>query len=246
MSSVQSSSGGSPRRELGRVAALWRYPVKSMAAEPLEAIDVAWNGLAGDRRWAFLRPGLVRSGFPWLTIRERPEMRHYRPRLTEPDRPDASSVLVQTPSGRDLDVIDPALASELGDGVHVMKQDRGIFDTMPLSLITTQTITALAALVGRDLEVQRFRPNLLVEAANQEPFPEDTWIGAVLQIGVLRMRIDRRDQRCVMVNIDPVTTERDPTILRTIASEREAKLGVYGTIVEPGRIAVGDAVLLDG
>src|SRR4051794_8227570 len=42
-------------REVGRVAALWRYPVKSMAAEPLESVDVAWHGLVGDRRWAFFR-----------------------------------------------------------------------------------------------------------------------------------------------------------------------------------------------
>jgi MOSC N-terminal beta barrel domain len=52
---------------VGRVVALWRYPVKSMAAEELEAVEVSWNGLAGDRRWAFVRDGQVRNGFPWLT-----------------------------------------------------------------------------------------------------------------------------------------------------------------------------------
>ena len=61
-------------RELGRIVGLWRYPVKSMAAEPLDEVEVSWHGLAGDRRWAFVRDGIVRSGFPWLTIRERPEM----------------------------------------------------------------------------------------------------------------------------------------------------------------------------
>ena len=63
-------------REVGRVVSLWRYPVKSMAAEPLEQIDVSWHGLAGDRRWAFVQDGLVRSGFPWLKIRERSDMWH--------------------------------------------------------------------------------------------------------------------------------------------------------------------------
>ena len=61
-------------REVGRVAGLWRYPVKSMAAEALERADVGWHGLDGDRRWAFIREGMVRSGFPWLTIRENPRM----------------------------------------------------------------------------------------------------------------------------------------------------------------------------
>jgi uncharacterized protein YcbX len=64
---------------VGRVAGLWRYPVKSMAAEELDGAEVSWHGLAGDRRWAFIRDGQVRSGFPWLTIRERPELAHYRP-----------------------------------------------------------------------------------------------------------------------------------------------------------------------
>jgi uncharacterized protein YcbX len=64
---------------VGRVAALWRYPVKSMAGERVDAADVSWHGLAGDRRWAFIRDGQVRSGFPWLTIRELPELAHYRP-----------------------------------------------------------------------------------------------------------------------------------------------------------------------
>jgi len=37
-------------RVIGKVAALFRYPVKSMGSEPLESVDVDWNGFAGDRR----------------------------------------------------------------------------------------------------------------------------------------------------------------------------------------------------
>jgi uncharacterized protein len=76
-------------REVGRVAGLWRYPVKSMAAESLDHVEVSWHGLAGDRRWAFIRAGMARNNFPWLTIRERPQMRAYRPSFVEPDRPNA-------------------------------------------------------------------------------------------------------------------------------------------------------------
>src|SRR5579875_2868927 len=103
---------------LGRVAGLWRYPIKSMAAEDLTEADVSWHGLVGNRRWAFIRPGLERSGFPWLTIRERPEMRRYRPRFEDPSNPNDSKTVVQTPSGRLLDAVDPALAAELGEGVR--------------------------------------------------------------------------------------------------------------------------------
>ncbi len=229
---------------VGRVAGVWRYPVKSMAAEQLDEVEVSWQGLAGDRRWAFIRDGQVRSGFPWLTIRERPEMARYHPRFAEPDRPDASVTLVRTPSGGELDVASPALAAELGAGVRVIKQSRGVFDTMPLSLLSTQTLACLGRLVGTDLVAGRFRPNLLVDAPGRD-FPEDGWVGRVLRIGGMRMRVDQRDSRCVMVTIDPVTLLRNPAILRVIAQERDARTGVYGSTVEPGRVTAGDLVELE-
>ena len=231
--------------EVGRVAALWRYPVKSMAAEPLEEVEVSWHGLAGDRRWAFVRGGVERSGFPWMTIRERAEMGHYRPSFADPSRPNDSRTVVRTPTGDELAVVDPALAAELGDGVRVIKQNRGVFDAMPLSLISTQSVAALGALVGAELDVQRFRPNLLIEAAGDAVFPEEAWLGAVLRVGAMRMRVDQQDERCVVVNVDPATGERNHAVLRTLARERAACVGVYGSTVEPGRVAVGDPVFLD-
>jgi uncharacterized protein YcbX len=128
--------------------------------------------------------------------------------------------------------------------VRVIKQDRGVFDTMPISLLTVQTLAGLGRLVGTDLAACRFRPNLLVDASGGD-FPEDAWVGRVLRIGGLRMRVDVRDQRCVMVTIDPVTLRRDPAVLRAIARERDNRLGVYGSAVEPGRVAVGDPVELE-
>jgi uncharacterized protein YcbX len=230
--------------QVGTVAELWRYPVKSMAGERLDAADISWYGVAGDRRWAFIRPGLERSRFPWLTIRERPEMALFRPAFAEPDRPDDSDTVVHTPEGEALDVADPALAARLGDGVRLMRQGRGIQDSAPLSLISTATIARLGELVGRELDVRRFRPNLLVEGAGA--FAEDAWVGSVLRIGEARMRVDRRDQRCVMINVDPDTTDRDARVLRTVAQRRESCLGVYGATVTPGRIAAGDPVVLEG
>ncbi|HET7592290.1 MAG TPA: MOSC N-terminal beta barrel domain-containing protein [Rhodanobacteraceae bacterium] len=233
-------------RHVGRVAGLWRYPVKSMAGEALAEVEVSWHGLAGDRRWAFVRNGLTQSGFPWLTLRERRDMGHYRPSFADSDRPDKSPTMVQTPSGATFDVADPALGAELcPDGVRVIRQDRGVFDTLPLSLITTQTVARLGETVGTRLEVQRFRPNILVEAADEAPFAEDAWLGCVLRIGGIRMRVDKRDSRCVVITMDPATLERNPAILRTVARDRQGCLGVYGSTVEPGRIALNDPVLIE-
>jgi uncharacterized protein len=231
---------------VGRVVAIWRYPVKSMAAEALAAVDVSWHGVAGDRRWAFVRPDVERSGFPWLTIRERSDLWRFEPSFANPARPEVSTTHVRTPSGETFDVTDPALAELLAPGARVIRQNRGVFDAAPLSLITTRTVAALGASAGRpSLEPLRFRPNLLIDATDGEPFTEDTWIGATVRVGRLAMRIDRRDERCVVVNVDPQTADRDPAVLRTIARQRQACLGTYGTTVEPGQVALGDAVSVE-
>lgn len=231
---------------IGRVVGLWRYPVKSMGAEALTEADVSWHGVAGDRRWAFIRAGVAQSGFPWLTLRNRENMSHYRPFFTNPDNPETSPTIVQTPSGAEFNVTDPALGSELSPGgARVIRQSRGIFDTFPLSLITTQTITRLGELAGDQLlDIQRFRPNILVESSAGTPFVEDEWVGCVLSIGSMRMRVDKRDGRCAVITINPVTTERNPTILRTVVEERQGCLGVYGSVVQTGTIRIGEPVRL--
>lgn len=229
---------------VGRVAAVLRYPVKSMAAEAVKDVDVSWHGLSGDRRWAFVRPGLPGNGFPWLTLRQRNDLSTYHPCWTEPERPEASAVIVRTPTGARFDVTAPALAAEFGEGVRVMKLRRGTFDSMPLSLITTRSVESLGTLLGAELNVLRFRPNLVVEAFGPAAFPEDEWVGRALRVGTTWIRIDRRDRRCVVINVDPQTGRRDPAVLSAVTAARESCLGVYGSTVRPGRVAVGDSVVL--
>ena len=239
---------------VGKVVGLFRYPVKAMAAEPLEEAEVSWFGIAGDRRWAFIREAATGSGFPWLTIRQRSDMMLYQPRLVDPSRPDHSPVEIASPTGETFDMTDSRLAAELfpdegGRGVHSIKQSRGIFDTFPLSLITTHTIKQLGDSIGRELDVFRFRPNFLVEAMGDAKFPEDQWVGRVLRMGTMRMRIDKRDGRCVVINVDPSTGQPDsknePNILKAVVAERDGCLGVYGTPVAPGRILINDNVYLE-
>lgn len=238
--------GSKGSKAVGSVVALWRYPVKSMAGEPLRDAQVSWHGLAGDRRWAFVRDGAVQSGFPWHTLRDRPDMSRYVPSFVDPAQPDRSATRVRSPSGRVFDVADPALGAELSPaGVRVIRQDRGVFDTFPLSLITAQTIDELGRRVAIPLSVERFRPNVVVDAVDGAPFVEDEWVGRTLRLGGARLRVDKRDGRCIVITLDPVTGERAPEILRTVARDRQGCLGVFGTTVEPGRIAVGDAVFVE-
>lgn len=230
---------------VGTVQELRRYPVKSMAAESLPSAAVSWHGFAGDRRWAFLRPGMERSGFPWFTIREKPDLWRYEPRFLNPEDVEGSRTMVTTPEGDDLEVADPELARRLGEGVRVIRQYGGVFDTFPLSLLTVQSVEGLSGLVGQPLGPLRFRPNILINACEPDPYPEDRWAGAVLRIGAFRCRLDKRDKRCVVVNVDPANITNNPDVLRSIAKDRGAHFGMYGTTVEPGEIRVGDPVFVE-
>ena len=228
---------------IARVAEVWRYPVKSMAGERLTAAEVSWQGLAGDRRWAFVRPDRLPSGFPWLTIRHQPRLHHYRPVLVEPDRPDRSVVRVQDPEGQVYAVDDPALAAQLGEGVWAVKHDRGTFDASPLSLLTRQSLEALSRRVGADVDARRFRPNLVLDAPGAEEFPEDGWVGHLLRIGTAVLRLDQPVERCAMVNVDPDSLARNAGVLRTIAQHRTMDFAVYGSTVTPGVVRPGDPVV---
>jgi uncharacterized protein len=238
---VEMRSGGVP---VGTVTGLWRYPVKSMAAEALTTACVSWAGMAGDRRWALVRPASGSNGFPWHTIRENPAMWTYVPRLLDPDRPDKSPIEVLTPDGRTYDLTDLRLAGELGAGLRIMRLDRGLFDAMPLSLITTTTASALCCLAGVPANELRFRPNIVITPATGAPYAEDTWVGSTLRIGDAAVRVDRRDSRCVTVNVNPGTGQPDGPVLKVIGQHRRTYAGVYGTTVTPGRLEVGDDVTL--
>ena len=229
--------------EVGRIAAIYRYPVKSMAGEKLDAADVSWNGITGDRRWAFVRGGMERSSFPWLTMRENPEMVQYRPFFTDAEEPDTSATMVQTPRGDELDVTDPVLAARLGFDARVLRQGRGSFDAFPISVISTTTVATIGSIAGATTDDRRFRPNFVVKPNDDSPFVEDAWVGGEVTIGGIVVRVDKRDKRCVMINVDPDDSTRNPAILRAVARHRDACLGVYGTVVRPGAVKIGDPVL---
>ncbi len=242
---MEARAGGRGNAQAGIVTGLWRYPVKSMAGEALASAELSWAGLAGDRRWAFVRPDSEDSGFPWHTIRESPGMCNYVALLSEPARPDRSRVLVRTPDGGLYDVTDPRLAAQLGPGLRVMRLDRGAFDAMPVSVISRSTVSALSTLARVPSNELRFRPNVVVTLDSDAPFEEDDWVGSAVRVGSAVVRMDRRDTRCIIVNVDPATGRPGSRMLKVIGSTRRARAGVYGTTVVPGLIRVGDPVVVE-
>ncbi|MBE2225152.1 MAG: MOSC domain-containing protein [Anaerolineae bacterium] len=231
------------RQEVGVVKALYRYPVKSMRGESLMATNVGWHGLDGDRRYAFVRGDVV-SSFPWLTGRQVPDMLRYAPRYTDPADVKRSEVLVETVNGRSLPVTSPELLAELaglyGAEVSLINIGRGAFDSIPLSVMSTATAEALGA------DFRRFRQNIVIETVSGKPFAEEEWVGQALVFGDgVRIRLNQRIPRCVMVNLDAETAVSDPAILKTIAQTRDNCVGVHASTEVPGRIAVGDVVWLE-
>jgi uncharacterized protein YcbX len=206
------------------VEALFRYPVKSMGGERLDAAQVGWHGFDGDRRHA-LRRVEDRSGFPWLTGSKLPELVTFRPALPS----------IRTHDGTELTVDD--IARRYGQPLELMKLDAGIFDEGTVSVITAATIGAIAP------DVRRFRPNIFLRT-DGAAFEEDAWVGRTLAFGddgpVLH--VTQRDERCVMINFDPDTAESDPQILKTVVRLNDNKAGIYATVIRTGRITVGQRV----
>ena len=85
-------------RVIGTVVELARFPVKSMAGERPAAVELDWQGIEGDRQFAFYRTG-DRGRFPWLSGRDLPELLLPRARFRDPDNPRRSPVEVATPDG---------------------------------------------------------------------------------------------------------------------------------------------------
>jgi uncharacterized protein len=238
--------------KVGEVESLFRYPVKSMRGERLETADVSWHGLQGDRRFAFRRAG-DRSGFPWLTAGKLPELILYTPHRPAGTDDGDGPTHVRTPEGEDLTLFGPELAARIagrhGGPVEMTYLNRGIFDEASISLITSSTVAAAAQLAARAGDVRRFRPNLVIASERSIPFEEDDWVEGVLTFGEDRnaatITVTNRDERCGMVNFDPDSAHADPEVLKAIVSSRGNRLGVYGAVTRPGRIAAGQPVFFD-
>lgn len=235
-------------KEVSSIIGIYRYPVKSMAGQQLASAEIGWHGLAGDRRFALMRQG-VTNGFPWLTASKLPQLVRYMPlhknAVEQPDVP----THIRTPDGRELELHSETLKQELsnahGAPVDVMQLSQGIFDEAPISIISIATIKALEQAVGIELDIRRFRPNLLIKTISNEPFEEHNWVGKTICIGNSSLHIYMQDIRCSMINIDPDSGESDSRILKTVAQNYENCAGVYATITGTGTILATDKLYLE-
>lgn len=238
-----------PVQRVGMVRALYRYPVKSMRGEAIRSVRVGIDGFDGDRRAAFVSVGTPAF---LLTARQLPTLLRYAPSFQTPDRPNFEAIQVKTPDGRKLALSSDELRAELiklaGVNVQLMDEKHGIFDEMPISLISQQTVYVFGNLLAKAIDPRRFRPNILIETYHPAPFQEEQWIGHTLRFGdrsdSVWIGAEGRDERCMIVNLDPETGEQETQILRTIARSHQTQAGIYCTPTQPGSIRVGDTVYL--
>jgi hypothetical protein len=224
---------GGSRHEVSRhqmavglyVAALWRYPVKTLAGERLVSGRLTESGIEGDRLVRVCGPEGVRTSrrhHRLLGLRGTLDV-HGRPLVNgRPWNGQEALADVKSAAGKDA-WLEAAPVDER-------------FDVAPLLLVTDGAVAAF----GRD--VRRLRPNLLI--AGVEGLDERTWPGGELHIGTAIVRLDSLRARCPMTTVDPDTLARDPEVLRDIGRRFGGRLALNAWVLREGVIREGNDVTL--
>ncbi len=208
-----------------RVASLWRYPVKSLAGEPLASARLEAEGIPGDRIVHVRGPEGVRTS----------RRQHRLLGLKGSLGPDGDPLIDGRP-WRSAEALAAVKAAAGEDAWLEASEEADRFDVLPLLVATDGAVSEF----GRD--VRRLRPNILI--AGVPGMGEVLWPGAELHIGEAVIRIDSRRGRCPMTTVDPDTLVVDPDVLRDIGRRFGGRLALNAEVLRPGDLAVGDEVTL--
>jgi len=175
-------------------------------------------------------------------LRPAAEREHYRRGM--PDNPDVEGELRDI-FGRLADEPLPELSVFPQELFEYTSIPGTYFDALPVHVLTTATLRALAAHAPESrFDVRRFRPNVLVEV-DGATLAEAAWHGATLRVGGAAVKVEMGTPRCVMTTLPQQGLAKDPTVLRTVVRHAGQDVGVYANVVGAGTVAVGDQVTLD-
>jgi len=208
-----------------RVAELWRYPVKGLRGERLERVEVAGDGIPGDRCLRVLdERGIV-------TGRRKQRMLGLAATLNGGGEPLVGGHPWRSPEAaeaiRDVAGTAAKLSRPFGGHEH---------DAAHILLLSDGSVDQL----GYDR--RRFRPNIYLEGADGPV--ELGWLGRRVRVGDLVLSVDEPCERCVITTIDPDTIEVDLDVLKRTNAELDGNMGAYCSVVEPAAVTVGDPVEL--
>jgi uncharacterized protein YcbX len=207
------------------VAGLWRYPVKSLRAEPLDVAELTLDGVAGDRRVH------VRGDRQPLTGRSRHQL------LTIPagTGPDGQALV----AGHRWDSPDAAavIRAHAGPDARLAAYDGPErFDIANLLVATDGEVAELGA------DIRRLRPNILIGGVDAGE--ERGWPGRALAIGDVVIGVLKVRARCVVTTIDPDSGAQDVEVLRTINAEFGGEIALDSWVIAAGTVRLGDPVAL--
>ena len=246
--------------------------VKGTRLRTVESVELDQSGAAGDRRFFVIdeRDRMVNGktlGELQTVVAEFEEASSHL-RLVFPDGRRVEDV-INGVGGTELEVRfysrprrarvvegpwAPALSELVGKPLRLVDGgpaiDRGALGAV--SLISRGSLGRLASEAGVDgVDARRFR--MLVEIDGVSPHEEDRWVGRSVQIGRAVVRFEGNVGRCLITSRQPDTGEIDlPTLdaLRGYRGDLESSeplpFGVYGRVLDGGRVSVGDAVSLLG
>jgi uncharacterized protein len=242
---------------LGRIAAIHRYPVKSMQGESLAAAMLNEHGIVGDRQWALrdlttgkiISAKLPRLGIPLLTCTattSKSSVSVTGPGFVGPvEGVDSTlSELVGRPvkmervSGADevyaskWPVIEDTVLSGMELDLNLAKGSYA--DLSPLHLLSTSSLAHVSSLANDSVvNIHRFRPGLFIETdPSSEPFVENNWNGLRVAVGDAVIVFGAASPRCMMTTLPQPSPDgelpRDPGVLQTIAAHNKRDFGGYG------------------
>ncbi len=210
------------------VAEIWRYPVKSLKGEQLQEAEITPLGIPGDREVAVVRE--INGRF--LTSRTQPALLGLRGSING-----VGTTINGLPwdSGEALRLVNQTAREE----VRLVRTPRPeAFDVLPLLIATDGTVAKLG------IDRRRLRPNILI--AGVDGLTERDWPGGIIAIGPVRIRAVKLRERCVMTTFDPDTQVQDKSVLIKIIRDLDGTAALDCSVVEPGKIRVGDEVTLLG
>ncbi len=236
---------------IGNIYEIVRYPVKSMRGIPVDSAFLGWHGIKGDRRFAFRRAG-DDSGFPWLSASRLPGLLLYQPIGLIDNSGEPLPTHVHKPDGTTFEIgsntLNDEISSLFGSPVELVKLNHGIFDEAAISVINLATIAGIGHKLGMNADRRRFRANIFVKTENEEMYSEDSWVGKRLVFGESEkgpaVNVTLRDERCMMINLDPDTAKQDARFMKTVVQLNNNYAGIYATVVRTGTLHVGDRVSL--